>query len=116
MHELYIADCILKSARESLPTDISPERIRQVEVQVGELDAVIPETLIFLFDAIKISHGMSNAGLQIEKIDILCCCQDCGHKFRIDIPLFICPDCGSSKVEVLQGRGIKLLKILVDDN
>lgn len=116
MHELYIAESILTSARQALPAGVSPESVRQVCVQVGKLDAIIPEILAFMFDAIKGSHGMSEAELLQESIEVNCRCGECNYKFGIELPLFICPACGGSQVEVLSGRGIKLTKIYTDDS
>ncbi|NQS98070.1 MAG: hydrogenase maturation nickel metallochaperone HypA [candidate division Zixibacteria bacterium] len=115
MHELYIAESILASTRESLPAEFLPESVRQIWVQVGRLDAVVPETLIFMFDAIKSSHGMPGAELSLESIEVLCRCGECGNEFEIDLPMFICPECGGGQVEVLRGRGIKLTRINAEE-
>ncbi len=116
MHELYIAECILKSVNEALPAEVLSASVKQVQVEVGLLDAVVPDNLTFLFDAIKGSHGMPQAELLIEQIDILCRCCDCTNEFSIDIPLFICPFCGSGQVELLRGRGIILQHITTEDS
>ncbi len=116
MHELYITECILKSVIEALPSEVSPSAVQQVRVEVGQLDAVIPDTLMFLFDAIKPSHGMPKAELLIEQIKVWCLCHGCNHEFGIDLPLFICPLCSSSQVEVLRGRGITLRHITAEDS
>ena len=83
MHELYIAESILTSTRESLPAEVPAESVRQIWVQVGRLDAVVPETLIFMFDAIKSSHGMPGAELSLESIEVLCRCGECGNEFEM---------------------------------
>jgi len=116
MHELYIAECILKSTRDSLPENQPTSSVVQVRVQVGRLDAIIPETLNLVFNAIKASYEMPWAELWIEQIDVMCQCSGCGHEFEIEQPLFICPRCGSSYVKVLRGRGITLNGITVDDD
>ena len=115
MHEPYIAECIAKSVSASLPPDVTPASVTQVCVQVGQLDAVVPETLKFSFDAIKSSSGMPRAELQIEEIVVRCRCRDCAYEFGIELPVFICPVCNGSHVEVLQGRGIMLTRITADD-
>jgi hydrogenase nickel incorporation protein HypA/HybF len=115
MHELYIAESILRSVSASLPCNVGPELVTQVRVQVGQLDAVIPETLKFSFNAIKQSSGMPRAELHIERIAVRCRCHDCAHEFGIDLPVFICPECHRGHVEVLQGRGITLSQIIADD-
>ena len=115
MHELYIAECILKSVADSLPNDVPAEAVSEVRVEVGQLDAVVPDTLEFLFDAIKANYGMTCARLILEEIRVLCRCRDCAHEFGIELPIFLCPTCGGGNVEVLRGRGITLTAIHVND-
>jgi hydrogenase nickel incorporation protein HypA/HybF len=115
MHELYITECLLKTARESLPPEVPPEAVQSIIVQVGALDAVVPETLLFLFDSLKGSSGMPNAELQIETIEVLCHCKECGHEFGVELPVFICEHCGSGCVDVVRGRGITLTRIVAED-
>ena len=115
MHELYVAECIVKSVNSSLPRNIAPALVTQVLVQVGKLDAVIPETLKFSFDAIKKSCGMPRAEFLITEISVRCQCRDCTHEFGIDLPVFICPACNGGPVEVLQGREITLTRIIADN-
>jgi hydrogenase nickel incorporation protein HypA/HybF len=115
MHELYIAECILKAVARSLPDGLSPQRVKTVDVQVGQLDAVVADTLIFMFDAIKGTSGMPNAQLSVKEVEVQCRCLDCSGEFGIELPAFICPRCGSGKVEVLRGRGIALTGITAED-
>ncbi len=116
MHELYIAECILKSVSDSLPPGISAQTVEEVRVDVGQLDAVVPDTLQFLFDAIKGNNGMPNAALILRTVEVRCRCRDCAREFGLDLPIFICPHCNSTNVELLQGRGITLTGILVKDD
>ncbi|MBU1920367.1 hydrogenase maturation nickel metallochaperone HypA, partial [bacterium] len=53
MHELYIAQSIINTVHDSLPDGIDAMRVREVHVACGKLDAIVPDTLEFLFDAIK---------------------------------------------------------------
>jgi hydrogenase nickel incorporation protein HypA/HybF len=115
MHELYIAESILKSVRDSLPPVVLPTSVLKVDVEAGQLDAVIPETLIFLFDAIKASHDMPRAELSVETIPVKCRCRDCSSEFSLDLPIFLCPTCNGGNVEVMQGRGIRLTNITAED-
>ena len=89
--------------------------MQEIQLQVGKLDAVIPENLVFIFNAAKKIYGLANASLQIEQIDILCHCRLCDKDFVIDMPMFVCPFCGNGMVDVLQGRGIKLCRIIAED-
>ncbi len=111
MHELYIAECIIKQAKLALPLDSVEEDIAQVCVKVGQLDAVSSESLIFLFDAIKSTCGLSAARLLIEEESVRCRCRECRSDFGVQDPIFACPYCGATRVAVTQGRGITLMSI-----
>jgi hydrogenase nickel incorporation protein HypA/HybF len=115
MHELYLAQCIIGSVKKSLPPDVPGEWVAQVRVQVGKLDAVIPDTLTFLFDAIKSENGLPQATILVEEIPVRCSCTDCQQHFELDIPVFICPACGGNRIDVLSGKGILLTGITAND-
>jgi hydrogenase nickel incorporation protein HypA/HybF len=115
MHELYIAQSIISTVKKSLPDGIECSMVRSIYVDCGQLDAVIPETLSFLFDAIKSEYQMTESELCIRVIPVLCKCGDCLREFSIELPVFICPDCRGGNIQVLQGRGIRLTKIEAAD-
>lgn len=115
MHELYIAQSIIGTVKKSLPEDLHSSLVRKVHVACGQLDAVVPETLEFLFDAIKNDYEMPESQLVIQVIPVLCRCTDCKNEFSLELPVFVCPACGSGHVAVLQGRGIRLTKIEAAD-
>ncbi len=115
MHELYIAECILQSARRALPKGTEPDAVEQVRVRVGKLDAVVPESLLFLFDAIKASHKMPQAQLEITEEEVRASCRRCSAESTLPEPVFICPECGSGDVAILAGRGIFLDRLTIRD-
>jgi len=115
MHELYIAESIIGSVKRSLPAGVAPETVGKVYVDVGRLDAVVPETLLFLFDAIKTSKQLPNAELVVNTVEVRCHCKHCGNDFDLDSPLFICPVCGGVDLDVSKGRGIILTRIIAEE-
>jgi hydrogenase nickel incorporation protein HypA/HybF len=115
MHELYIAQSILNSVQKSLPAEVMAEDVTQVRVECGQLDAVVPDSLVFLFDAIKAESHMPNAELLVEQIPVACLCKECSREFEMELPVFVCPNCQSGNVELLRGRGIRLTGITVNE-
>jgi hydrogenase nickel incorporation protein HypA/HybF len=115
MHELYIAQSIIDTVKKSLPDGIDCSMVRKIHVDCGQLDAVVSETLSFLFDAIKCEYQMHESKLSIHVIPVLCRCEDCSREFSIVLPVFVCPDCRGGNISVLQGRGIRLTKIEAAD-
>ncbi|MBM3326614.1 MAG: hydrogenase maturation nickel metallochaperone HypA [Calditrichaeota bacterium] len=115
MHELYLAEQIIKGVLAALPGEVSPASVRLIEVEVGRLNAVVPESLCFLFDALRSSYDMPKAQLTAAEIDVLCRCQDCAAEFKIDLPLFLCPECGGSRIDILRGRGVRLMRVEIEE-
>lgn len=115
MHELYLAQCIIRNVKKVLPEQFTPERVTDIRVKVGKLDAVVKESVEFLFNAIKLDEALPNAALTIVEEDVKCCCTECGRTFELDTPIFVCATCGSSHVEVVEGRGLTIVDYMISD-
>lgn len=115
MHELYLAQCIIRSVKKVLPEQVAAERAAEVRVKVGKLDAVVPASITFLFNAIKREEGLPNATLTLVEEDVKCRCAECECVFTLDTPVFICSSCGSAHVEVIEGRGLTILDFMISD-
>ncbi|MFN3820728.1 MAG: hydrogenase maturation nickel metallochaperone HypA [bacterium] len=113
MHEYSITQALFRAIERSLPLEIPPELIREVYVEIGALDAVVPETLEFIFNALKERQGMAEARLFWKIIPIRAQCELCEEEFSVDEPYFLCPHCGEGMVKILSGRGIILTRIVI---
>lgn len=113
MHEYSITQALFRAIERSLPLEIPPRLIREVYVEIGALDAVVPETLEFIFNALRGHQGMPEAKLIWKIIPIRALCEVCGEEFSVDEPLFLCPRCGEGKVKLLSGRGIILTRLVI---
>jgi hydrogenase nickel incorporation protein HypA/HybF len=116
VHELYLTESILKSVIQSLPPATPPGQVCSVTVEAGKLEGVEPDTLIFLFNILKSDFNLPRAQLVVNSIPVVCQCETCRLKFKIEIPLFICPTCESSKVAVIEGRGLILTDINISES
>ncbi len=81
-----------------------PGRLKEVAVQVGELVAVVPESLEFCFNVLTENTKLSGAQLKIEILPLSADCQDCRHQFHVENFVFSCPRCHSTKIEIIQGQ------------
>lgn len=115
MHEAYLAECVLRQVKESLPTNVRPEEVTNVALRVGQLDAVMHEALSEMFNLYRSSFKLSNAKLTIEQEAVSCRCKDCDAHFSLDAPVFVCPHCFGCRVQVMRGRGITLMEITVSE-
>ena len=114
MHEMGIALQIVEIATASLPADLGEARVARVNLKVGKLAAVVPESLRFCFDVAVKDTPLAGANLAIEEIPVVARCKDCNAQWTIDEPVFICKTCESGSLEILSGRELDIESIEVE--
>lgn len=115
MHEMSIAESIVEIIRETLG-ESENRRLVSVTVEVGELTAVVPESLEFCFNAIIETTPYRGAKIHIRNVPLTGRCQECGEEFHIEKYAFVCPKCGSTRIQVLGGQELKVSELEVDEN
>jgi len=113
MHEMSIAQSLLDIILQEGETH-HVRRVVSVALKVGELSSVVPESLRFCFELIAQGTIVEGAELQIERVPVTSRCEDCGAKFSVEQLAFICPSCGSRRVEVLSGRELNIQSLEVE--
>jgi hydrogenase nickel incorporation protein HypA/HybF len=104
MHELSIATAVLNTAlkhAEDRPVEL-------VAMRIGALRQVVPDSLQFYWDVVARDSLCENARLEIEEIDALLRCEDCGREWQPLIAAFRCPDCASAQVTVAAGEELEI--------
>ena len=113
MHEMGIALQIVEIATTSLPADLGEARVAAVNLKIGKLAAVVPESLRFCFDVAVKDTPLAGAKLVIDEVPIVASCNDCNAQWTIDEPVFICETCQSGSLEILSGRELDIESIEV---
>jgi len=118
MHEMGIALQIIEIATTSLPADLGRARVARVNLKIGKLAAVVPDSLRFCFDVAVKDTPLAGADLTIEEIPVVARCKDCNAKWTIDEPVFICKTCESGSLEILSGRelDIESIEVVEEEN
>ena len=113
MHEMGIALQIVEIATASLPVDLGAARIAKVNLKVGKLAAVVPESLQFCFNVAVKDTPLEDAVLAIEEVPVVARCKDCQAQWAINEPVFVCKICQSGSLEILSGRELDIESIEV---
>lgn len=108
LHEMGLAMQIIEIATASIPDDMKNVRVERVNLKVGKLAAVVPDSLRFCFDIIAKDTPLKGAELVIEEIDVVARCNDCQTKWTITEPVFSCKKCKSGSIEILSGRELDI--------
>jgi hydrogenase nickel incorporation protein HypA/HybF len=109
MHEtalaLSILDIIVAKCSEA-----GGHTVDSVRVRIGKAAGVMPDALLFAFDASKASTVAENARMEIEPVLVGGVCKDCRKEFTSEAQyVFKCPHCGSQSFEITSGREMEIV-------
>ncbi|HEV3070625.1 MAG TPA: hydrogenase maturation nickel metallochaperone HypA [Solirubrobacteraceae bacterium] len=100
MHELSIAAAIVEVANRHA----AGRRVVRVEVQVGHLRQVVPDSLRFAFELVAQGTALDGAELAIAQVPAVGRCRDCGARSALERFPLCCARCGALDMEVLAGE------------
>jgi hydrogenase nickel incorporation protein HypA/HybF len=115
MHELTIASALIQQAGEEVRRAGQSGRVVRLEVQVGRLSGVNPDSLQFAFGLLAAEGGMAGSALAIVQPPAACACRACGTRSEIDQIVVQCPVCGSPEVTIEGGRELLLQSIELEE-
>jgi len=115
MHEMGIAQQIIDIATASIPPDMRSARVERVNLKIGKLSAVVPDSLRFCFEIVSQDTPLAGAELAIEETPVVARCKDCDARWTIAEPVFTCRTCNSGSLEILSGRELDIVSIEIAD-
>lgn len=111
MHEMGIAEELVKIALDSIPGDIEDPKVEIVNLRIGKLAAIVEHSLTFCFEIITKDTPLENCILKIDFIPVMVHCKSCDNQWEVTGPVFKCPFCEDGDVEMLTGREIEITSI-----
>ena len=112
MHELSLSGAIVNTVVKHA----AGRPVSLVSMRIGALRQVVPDTLEFYFGFVSKGTVCEGARLEQELVPALLRCADCEREWEIDMPIFMCPDCGAgSRVEVASGEEFEVESIEVEE-
>ena len=111
MHEMGIALQIIEIATDSIPADAGDVRVEKINLKIGKLAAVVPDSLRFCFDVAIKDTPLDGAKLVIQELPVTARCKDCDTHWTINGPAFTCENCNSGSLEILSGRELDIESI-----
>lgn len=107
MHEGKFTEEIVDAVLSELEkTAGKPLRIR---VRVGEMLHLEPESVRLHFEAMTRDTRLDGAELELEEIPVLLACRACAWQGGAeDHHVLFCAACGSTEVNVLAGRDVRV--------
>ncbi len=113
MHELSIALRIIEALEREL-ADRPDMVVEQVNLQVGVLTGVVPETLQFAWEVASDETRLRGSTLHIEPVQAAGLCPNCGVEREIaGLQSFRCPDCKTPISSLTRGNELEILTLEV---
>jgi hydrogenase nickel incorporation protein HypA/HybF len=109
MHELSVASAVVDTALRHA----EGRRVLVVNLKVGELRQVAPDSLAFYWDVVSRETLAEGARLEQVVIPVRMRCEACAHAFEPEL-MFRCPECGGAG-EVLAGDELEVDSIEVEE-
>lgn len=120
MHEISIAGAIIDSVLDCAKKN-DAKKVNEVFLEIGELTALNPDQLKFIFESITAGTVAEGAKYNITVIKPMIRCKKCSYSGHIEIfenlhfflPTIKCPGCGDTDIEITAGRECFVKKIKI---
>lgn len=111
MHELSIATAVVNTALKHA----QGRKVSSVTVRAGRLRQVVPESLRFYFEIVARDTECERARLELIETQARLRCEQCGHEWEPEWPMFRCPECAAADVAVTSGEELEVQYIEVEE-
>lgn len=113
MHEASISLSILEIVTGYCERE-GYRRVESIRLKVGRASGVLPEALLFAFDAAKVGTIAEKSILIIDEIPVSGYCHGCGDNFVTeDTYVLCCPKCGNTSFSINTGRELDVVDMEV---
>jgi len=113
MHEMSIAQSLIDILREEMAKH-NAGTLRSVRLHIGQLSAIVPDSLSFCFEVMTSGTELEGAGLIMETIPLKGTCRDCKQTFEIQDYTFECPECAGTEIDTIAGQDLSIVEMEVD--
>jgi hydrogenase nickel incorporation protein HypA/HybF len=111
VHELSLSSAIVNTVVKHA----DGRRVSVVNLRVGHLRQVVPDSLEFYFEFVARGTVCEGARLELELVPAVLRCDACAAGWEMDLPFFRCPECGSGEVTVESGNEFEVESIEVEE-
>lgn len=116
MHEISLAQAVWRQVTAEL-ADRPGYRLRGLDLVVGAMSGVDPESLEFAMGLLVGESDWPDAEVRLRTEPLTLVCNACGREFTTDHFDLTCPACGSRDADPVRGTDLRLesLELETDD-
>ena len=96
------------------------KQINEINVELGKLNTISNEQFEYIFSILSKDTLAESANLVITETEAKIKCYNCDYVGsinsvdRVMLPMVLCPECGSHKINVLKGFDLKIGDITIE--
>jgi hydrogenase nickel incorporation protein HypA/HybF len=110
MHELRIAEDLSAIVLEAAG-NAKLEKVSKVNIIFGQMIQIVPDIFEFAFRECVRETIAENAKISMEIMPVKMKCRGCGNDFSVKENRFVCDNCGSSDLEIINGKELFIKSI-----
>jgi hydrogenase nickel incorporation protein HypA/HybF len=111
MHELPVAQNILEIVLQNVG---DAKNVKIINITIGELSAIIGDSVQFYWDLISKDTVVEGATLNFDLIKTRFFCNNCKQEYEPVAGSFECVHCEGKNVKIIAGKEFQLTSIEVD--
>jgi len=113
MHELSITqmmlDLVLEEARKN-----DAARVQAITLVIGKMSGIVDDCVRFYFDFLSRDTIAKGARLAFKPVPAKARCRECGREFKLEELKWVCPGCGTTRIEIVGGKELYVESIEVE--
>ena len=110
MHELRIAEDLAEKVLEEAKNG-GLSKVSDVNITFGQMIQIVPDIFRFAFREAVSGTAAEEAEINIEITPVKMRCAACGNDFIVNDNKFECRSCGSTDLEIIQGKELFIKSI-----
>lgn len=110
MHEKSLVQSLLTQV-EQLRVQNDATTVDRVTVEIGPLSGVEPDLVQTAFDEVAPERFASPPMLDIRLVRMQIRCRTCRHEAAVEGVTLKCPECESTKVQIIRGDEFRLIDV-----
>lgn len=112
---MSLVESLVESLRQ-MQQERGWERVTKVHLKVGALRQVVPEVLLFCYEVAVSDTELAGSSLELDVVPIRRRCTACGRIWGGEEGAFaLCPSCGGTKTELLEGMELYIDSLEVEE-
>jgi hydrogenase nickel incorporation protein HypA/HybF len=115
VHEVAIVEALIAQVEEEVQKSGHPGRVVRLELIIGRLSGVHPDSIRFAFEVMAPGTSLEAARIDIVEPPAYCSCRACGTRSAISELTAACPQCGNFSVTIEGGGQLLLQSIELED-